>query len=365
MKIVKKELIPPSKEFFTRIEGNTTRPYEIVGTGDIPIEESDFIPINDADLYLPDTPNEPGPEGPPGPTGPIGPQGPAGLAGGGTAETWDSELPTTATDFIGIPAGTTIELGTSSIDILKSMLYPVTISFTSFDVFDNSNQRIFAIGQSIPSAAYEISWGITGAESALENSLKITGLLDSNGDPIVFENQSLETTNLIQTHGPYVSSFESSKTFTISLTGAYNDSIERDDIYYWRYPAYAGKLNSDTISNGDLVSLQLEGSSNPIINYSMSQLRSGVIVTVPETTPTPKYFYWLVVKQVGSSSTNPPNYRVPVGSFSDVTDQNDPRSISMVKLTDLSTTFNGLNVIFDVYRSVFDFSGRVIIKIQE
>lgn len=362
MKIVKKELIPPSREVFTRIEGNTTRPYEIIGTGDIPIEESDFIPINDADLYLPDIPNEPGPEGPPGPTGPIGPQGPAG---GGTAETWDSEEPTVATAFAGIPQGTLIPLGTSSIDILKSMLYPISISFTSFDVFDNSNTRTFPIGQQIPQGAYDITWGINGVDSATPDSLKIQGLLDSNGDPIIFENQSLSTTNLIQTHGPYVYNTETSKVFTISLTGAYNDTVKRDDIYYWRYPLYAGKLASSAINSADLANLDITGLSMPIINYTMSQLKSGVTVTVPSTVPTPKYFYWLVVKQVGSTSTNPPNYTIPVGSFSDVTDQNDPRSISMEKLNDLTITYNNLTVTFDVYKSFFDFSGEVVVKIQE
>lgn len=362
MKIVKKEIIPPSREVFTRIEGNTTRPYEIIGTGDIPIEESDFIPINDADLYLPDTPNEPGPEGPPGPTGPIGPQGPAG---GGTAETWDSELPTVATNFTGIPQGSLIPLGTSSIDILKSMLYPISISFTSFDVFDNSNTRIFSIGQQIPQGAYNITWGITGAESATPNSLKISGLSDVNGDPIIFENESLSTTNLIQTHGPYVYNTETSKTFTISLTGAYNDLVKRDDVYYWRYPLYAGKFDSSTITSGDVGNLQLVGQSVPIITYTMNQLKSGVTVTVPSTTPNPKYFYWLVVKQVGSTSTNPPNYTIPVGSFSDVTDQNDPKSISMEKLDDLTMTYNNLTITFDVYRSFFDFSAQVVIKVQE
>ena len=364
-KVSKIEVFPEVEEEFIPIQGDPNSRFTIRGTGAIPGEVSDFVPFI-VDEEVPTDPEIP--IGPTGPPGPEGFQGPTGPGGGGTAETWDSEIPTTATDFAGIPSGTVIELGTSSIDILKSMLYPLTISFTAFDMFDTTDvSRYYHIGDTIPQDQYLATWTLSGGDDAVEDSLRIT----QGGTELFTGGSPTEDVSTTFIHGPYGSNTETTITFTVAVTGAYNDTVSRNDSYYWRYPIYAGKLNSQTITESDFNSLLISGDNNPIINYTMSQLKSGVQVTVPSTSPTPQYFYWLVVKQINSTSTNPPNYSVPIGSFSDFNDPDDPKSISMVKLSDLTTTYysnhssGNITIIFDVYQSSVPFAGETVIRIKE
>lgn len=78
MKINKKLKIPTPQQVFTKISGNTTRPYEIIGKGAIPLAPSDFV-----SGQVPSQPIPPDPVVVAGPTGPIGFQGSQGPAGSG------------------------------------------------------------------------------------------------------------------------------------------------------------------------------------------------------------------------------------------------------------------------------------------
>ena len=57
------------------------------------------------------------------------------LGGSGGAETtWSLATPTTASDIAGIPQGTTLDIGETSISILERILYPYqSVSFSSFN----------------------------------------------------------------------------------------------------------------------------------------------------------------------------------------------------------------------------------------
>ena len=363
MKITKKTILPGKEQVYTPIRGDTEIPYEIIGTEDIPIPDSDFVAIiGPDDTLLPDTPLEQGPTGPPGPQGPEGPQG---IPGGGTAETWDSELPTTATDFAGIPAGTTIELGTSSIDILKSMLYPVTISFTNFDMFDTPDvSRYFHIGSSIASNSYQASWTLVGSDSAVEDSLRIT-----QGSTVLFTGSPSDT-DATFVHGPYSYSAETTLTFTVSVTGAYNDTISRNDSYFWRCPLYAGRSANETISSGDVTSLSVTTNpsntgQNPFIFYSLATMRSGLTLEFPSTAEQ-TYIFWAIPKSInGNPISNYPEYDTG-DSFIDVSNPNSTTIVAMSNtVTSLSVTYSGVTVGFDVYRTANKFIGGRTIRVQE
>lgn len=99
MKINKKTTTPAAKQVFTKISGNTTRPYEIKGTGAIPLGSSDFVPA-----ITPTTAITPDPVVIAGPTGPIGFQGFQGPAGSGDGSGGGITGPTGVQGFQG-PTG--------------------------------------------------------------------------------------------------------------------------------------------------------------------------------------------------------------------------------------------------------------------
>jgi len=364
MKVVKKIIIQGEEEVFSPIQGDPNEPFEIIGTGEIPIEDSDFIPVLQEEEVPQETEIPEGPTGPPGPQGDTGPQGPAG---GGTAELWDSEIPTLATNFTGIPQGTVIPVGSSSIDILKSMLYPITISFTSFNMFANPTiSRLYHVGNSIPSNTYEASWNLNGASNALPNSLRIV-----TGTTTLFTGNPTDI-NAIITHGPYSRTAEGNVTFTVSVTGSYNDTISRSDTYSWRFPLYAGKKSGTTISNTEISSLAISSTEpsgvNPFINFTLTNMRNGITLSFPSSSNT-TYLFWLVPKAISgpSSVTNIANYPQynPANSFSDVTNPNTPITVPMTGPFSLTATNYGVSIVFDTYRSLNDFAGARTIKAQQ
>ena len=356
-------LIEEVEEEFTPIRGNPGTVFTIQGTDAIPGEVSDFIPLI-VDEEVPTDPEIPvGPTGPPGPEGFQGATGPPGDGG-----TWDSETPTTATDFAGIPSGTVIELGTSSMDILKSMLYPVTISFTAFDMFDTPNvSRYFHVGNSIPDNVYEASWTLTGANSAVEDSLRIT-----QGSTVLFTGSPSDT-NATFSHGPYSYSAETTITFTVAVTGGYNDTVSRDDSYYWRYPMYAGKTSGSSISSSDLSNLLVTTNpsntgKNPFIFYSLATMRNGITLEFPSSDSS-EFLYWAVPRAISGTSSvttisNYPQYNNQ-SSFTNVTNPNVPQPVSMNLPFTLTATNYGVSVVFDVYQSNVAFAGSVSIQVKE
>jgi len=358
-------LIDEVEEEFTPIRGNPGTVFTIQGTDAIPGEVSDFIPLI-VDEEVPTDPEIPvGPTGPPGPEGFQGATGPPGDGG-----TWDSETPTTATDFAGIPSGTVIELGTSSIDILKSMLYPVTISFTSFDMFFNPDvNRYYHIGDTIPQALYQAKWTLSGGDDAVEDSLRIT----QGGTELFTGGSPTEDVSTTFSHGPYGSNTETTITFTVAVTGGYNDTVSRDDSYYWRYPMYAGKTSGSSISSSDLSNLLVTTNpsntgKNPFIFYSLATMRNGITLEFPGS-DAEEFLYWAVPKAISGTSSvttisNYPQYNNQ-SSFTNVTNPNVPQPVSMNLPFTLTATNYGVSVVFDVYQSNVAFAGSVSIQVKE
>jgi len=364
-KVSKIEVFPEVEEEFIPIQGDPNSRFTIRGTGAIPGEVSDFVPFI-VDEEVPTDPEIPiGPTGPPGPEGFQGATGPPGDGG-----TWDSETPTTATDFAGIPSGTVIELGTSSMDILKSMLYPLTISFSAFDMFASPNQnRYYHIGDTIPQDQYLATWTLTGGDDAVEDSLRIT----QGGTELFTGGSPTADVNAIINHGPYGSNTETTITFTVAVTGAYNDTISRDDSYFWRCPLYAGRSVNETISSGDVASLSVTTNpsntgQNPFIFYSLASLGNGITLEFPGS-DAEEFLYWAVPKAISGTSSvttisNYPQYNNQ-SSFTNVTNPNVPQPVSMNLPFTLTATNYGVSVVFDVYQSNVAFAGSVSIQVKE
>ena len=86
---------------------------------------------------------------------------------GGSETTWTLATPTTATDIAGIPQGTTLDIGETSISILERILYPYqNVSFSSF----NSGLA----------SSYEL--GQTGGNGTV-NATWLSSLPDANWTP--------------------------------------------------------------------------------------------------------------------------------------------------------------------------------------
>jgi hypothetical protein len=400
MKIVSKTIVPADVQVFTRIEGDTTSPYEIRGTGDIPIEDSEFVPLleelDEEDIFIPDEEDDPieeGPEGPEGPAGPQGFQGPPGDGnGGGIVELWTNPNPTIANNFQGIPIGTTFPEGTSSIQILESLLYPIIINFTSFNMFTLNFPKTLHIGDKINSppgvsgGIFNSSWVLTGdIQFAVPNSVRISTADLSLTSDVALTGGNSSFGNTIPVFHPidYTFNNETQRVFTISITGGYNNNISRTDIYSWRCPLFVFKSASENLegvntlpppgftgpilSNGNQISL-------PIVGPTLSTMRNGISYTLPST-PEETFLYWLVpfeqqpdpsgiTGSVGSSTNLPPNYN-NFTSFTDVS-SSVPQPVPMITLPNFtnSTTF-GLNITYKVFRSSFKFSGQRTIRASE
>lgn len=407
MKIVKKIFIPATPQIFTPIRATTTSSYEVVelvrDKVDIPepiaeeITETYEIPPDDEDVgnqyfygeeeplsrpyeqnsililgdkwyntsngleytYLPEFE---------GSENLIWiPTGATGVGGGGIGEPWGITFPTKATNLEGIPLGTTFAIGTSATEILEKLLYPVFLEFTSFDI--GITPKIYHIGDKSATGPKLAEWVLNDFEKAQENSLRIV-----QGSTTFPEASSLSPSDInvsINHQTEYTRNSEGPINFTISVTGESGETVSGTSSLLWRYPVYGGKTFGESLSTlTDLQSLKLSSPTpnNPILSYTMTQLKSGVTVSVPETpNDGAEYFYWLVVKEVNGSpvSPSPPNYDPFVGSFALVTNPNSPSGLPMEQIDDVTINAYGLSIKFNVYKSVFDIGGSAIIKILE
>jgi hypothetical protein len=296
----------------------------------------------------------PGEQGPTGPTGATGPD-----------EEWDVLEPTKATNLEGIPAGTTFPFGLSPLEILKEILYPSLLKFNSFDIgikVDGSKVP-YHVGDSSLAGNYIATWEINDFETALENTLDIV-----QGENSLKDNLSSSLTEVTITHQSYSRNTEGSVDFTISVENQEQEQISRVDSLFWRYPLYAGKTAGSSITSSDLPNLVVSstqlGGQNPFINYTMQQIKSGIALVYPPSSPPGEYLYWVVAKSVDGQSTNPPVYGLNT-SFTDVSNPDVPNVIPMNKLDDISLTSYGLNIVFDVYQSTVPFSATRTIRVKQ
>jgi len=353
MKVTKKTIIEPEEIVFAPISAETTAPYE---TSDVFNE--DFEIAEPFAEELPDT-FEPLPEDDVG-GGTLVP----GITGA-TSQTitysdvfWDTNEPTTATNLEGVPVGSTFALGTSSIEVLKAILYPTFLRFDSF--ITGISVGPYYVGQTTTAGTYEASWEINDIESAKEDSIVIT-----RGSTVLISDFPLayvegeNTNNVDLTHPAYSLTAEGNLTFTISLTANDETTISKTQSLRWNYPLYAGKLANETLTSGNITSLT---SYNL---YTISQMKSG-ITRQYASTASPEYLYWCVPKAVSTSPISGyPQYDT-ITSFTDVTNPNTTQTVPMIKQSSsVTTTLYGLSIEFDVYRTSVPFAAIRSIKVAE
>lgn len=298
----------------------------------------------------------PGPVGPPGPIGPAGPAGPPGAG-----DPWDTENPTTAKNLEGIPSGTIFPVGYSITDIIKSLVYPKFLRFDAFTVGINSGP--YHVGNSTTTGSYTSSWTINEVEEGRPDSLSIRrGSESLTSDRALTGNGLTNGGNLILIHPSYKLDYEGKIDFEVSLTSNNDAKVSKTYSLNWNFPLYASKFAGSTMTSFDLSSL----SGNPYVNHTLSEMKSGITKTYPETA-SPQFFYWLVPKSInGQTITGHPQYSTD-SSFTDVTNPNTTITVPMIKQTspEVSSSLHGLNIVFDVYRTTVAFAGSRRIKVAE
>jgi len=363
MKFKSKKTISPLPETFTKIKPNTLNPYEIKSAGGTEERISDFLPlVNGDDTILPD------PEVIAGPTGPAGPQGPPGegISGGVSGGfVWDSTEPTTATNLEGVPQGTTFPIGTSSIEVLKSILYPRFLEFSDFTI--GINLGPYHIGDDTSSGTYISSWTIQDVDEAQENSLRIF-----QGSTSLIEGYSLTSASDIDgntadiLHPSYSRTSEGNVTFTVSLTSNNGNTISDTESIRWNYPLYTGKTSATELTSySDFLSLGAISTSNPHISYTLSQMKTGITKQYSATS-NPEYLFWVIPKSVDSSTISGYPVYSSNSSFTDITNPNTTQSVPVQKQSSSVTFPNyGLSIEFDVYRTVVAFANARTIRVAE
>ena len=364
MKITGKETIEGGEEEFLPIQGDPNTQFTIIGTGAIPGEDSDFVPLI-VDEEVPQEPVLPaGPTGPPGPEGFQGPTGPSG-----ESLRWDTTNETTAKNLEGIPEGTTFEIGTPTLDILKALLYPVVLGFDSFSIGLEDFSSPLEVGRGTFAQTAKADWTIRDPDQAEPNSLRIqrTGFQDATlieGFQIVSVDDDLTLPTVDGTvdidHPSYIRNTEGSINFIISLTGNDQNTYSAQQSYQWNYAIYTGKTSSETIDVSLLNYFRdstVQGDTKSI-SYKINNL-NGPIVRDYASTDEDIYFYWIVPERNEDENTdlNPPEYSLST-SFSDVTTSGVAQPIPMQdKGTITATNDEGIEIKYRVYRSSNRFAG--------
>jgi hypothetical protein len=187
--------------------------------------------------------------------------------GGGSAEsTWTSAEPTTATDIAGIPQGTTIDVGSTAIEILEQILYPYqSVAFTGITTGLASS---YELGQTGGNGAATVSWtrsGPTGNWLANSAYISYSGL--ASGIALTAGSPTANSASV--TYPPFRATTLGSNSVTISLTGAQeegsNPSISATRSWWSRL--YWGKSTDASLTDPSSLSL---GSTSLITNKSTS-----------------------------------------------------------------------------------------------
>lgn len=352
MKIVKKTILPPDEIVYSPISAETTIPYETVDTFNDVLDIPEPFAVDIPDSFEFEEEDDVG--------------GIAAITGpdGSTAQIvfadvyWDTEDPTTATNLEGVPVGSTFSIGTSSVEILKSILYPKFLGFDSFSI--GISLGPYQVGQTSAAGTYEANWSINDIEQAQPNSIVIRQ--DSNvliSDFPLSYVEGVSENNVDIDHPAYTLNSEGNLIFTISLT-ANNGSVETaTESLRWNYPLFAGKLPIETLSGSDLSSL------TKYIIYTKSQMKSGISRTYPATT-NPEFLYWVVPKSVDSVEISDYPQYSSNSSFTDVTNPNSTPSVPVIKQSSsIFKTEYDLTVEFDVYRTTFPFIDSRKIRVAE
>ena len=351
MKIVKKTILPPDEIVYSPISAETTIPYEIVDTFNDVLDIPEPFAVDIPDSFEFEEEDDVG--------------GIAAITGpdGATAQIvfsdvyWDTEDPTTATNLEGVPVGSTFSIGTSSVEILKSILYPKFLGFDSFSM--GIPLGPYQIGQPTIAGTYEANWTINDIEQAQPNSIVIRQDLNVliSDFPLSYI-EGVSENNVDINHPAYSLNSEGDLTFTISLTGNDGSSETATESLRWNYPLFTGKLPTEPLSESDLSSL------TKYTIYTKNQMKSGITRTYEESAN--EYLYWVVPKSVnGVEIPEYPQYSFNA-SFTDITNPNTTQSIPVEKqTTSVSINEYGLTIEFDVYKTVFAFTAFRRIRVAE
>ena len=260
MKINKKTIIPTPQQVFTKISGNTTRPYELIGTGSIPLSSSTAVPTT-----VPSSiPSSTEPEIIAGPTGPIGFQGAQGPAGGGGGF-FDGPYPTGTNisntinyNSIGTVTGTgrkfpvLLDDGSLTFDYIKTTDLINSFTVSSF-VLSGAASVLIA-----PSGSYSLN-GRTFTAAYTPALLDVEAASISVDTSNVGYPLSLSppytTVSANGTSIPYPASKNTTVTFTITATASDGSSDTATDTLSFRQYNYWGVTANSNISVGDLISL--------------------------------------------------------------------------------------------------------------
>jgi hypothetical protein len=174
--------------------------------------------------------------------------------GGGSAEsTWTSTEPTTATDIAGIPQGTTIDVGSTAIEILEQILYPYQeVAFTSLTTGLAST---YELGQTAGNGSFTVSWnrsGPTGNWIANSAYFRYSGLVTGVG----LTAGSPTAASVSVSYPAFRATTIGSNTQTFQLTGQQVDGsnpVSRSSTTRWWSKIYWGKSTNPNLTDRTLL----------------------------------------------------------------------------------------------------------------
>jgi hypothetical protein len=186
-----------------------------------------------------------------------------GLASTGT--TFQGFDPTTATNFEGIPAGSTFPIPTSMQDMWTMLLYPYQLPvFTQFIFIDNNGT--LEIGQSFTGDT--ASWGTSNSGNVAVDSVNISGFnlttitgLSSNGTtPLIFSS-------------PVTRTLAGSEYWYINGTDTHSNAMSQLSFYIrWDWMFYWGTSTNTILNESEIEALSSKNLQSAIAGtYSFSE----------------------------------------------------------------------------------------------
>lgn len=341
-KLTKKTIVSEEIKKFSPIRAETTSPYEIVVQAPPPVELSEELDIVVPPQILPEEPDtEPGPTGP---QGEVGPQGFQGIAGGGDGSGWINPAPTLASNLEGIPQGTTFPLGTSSIEILETLLYPYqSVSFSSFSIGIGGSP--FEVGQTAGNGNFNSTWTVSGPTGNwISNSLQISG---DSGVGLLASDFSYNDSPRNISHSSYRYTNRQNLIFRIQGEQEKGSKPTALSVLSWRYRYFHGK--------------------GPDASYDGSNLlQQGFATTLTRTTP----LGWVITFS-SSGSPKKAYVAIPQADFS----SGNIRFINTLTtqlwpflsppLSFNHTNIHGTTIPYFLYESSNEFEGSVTLRIEE
>ena len=260
------------------------------------------------------------------------------LGGSGGAETtWTLVTPTTATDIAGIPQGTLLDVGETSISILERILYPYQeVAFTSLTTGLASS---YELGQTAGNGTFTASWNRSGptgnwvANSAYYRySGLVTGVALTGGSPTA--------ASASVSYPAFRATTIGSNTQTFQITGQQiegSNPVSRSTSTRWWSKMYWGKSTNAALTDRTLLT---NGGEISITTTSSS---SGTVTT----TDTGGYFYLFIHNYYELDTITLEGFGVSM---------NAPVTASVTNQQGFETTYK-------VYRSFYELPGSLSIDI--